>query len=246
MCRQQALISDFLDLAKLSMREQAALAMNWIKDRPEGLMLQNLALATMTSHAISSLPENTIADVQHAINKCETLGSGKQLSHHGNPSAIARDFSPHMAALRRHFVPNMQFECCLLPQAPSEAIFDMFAASGESTAWVLLWKTRSRPTGVRVCPEAQFNIFSTAFDSRAWTGGCVLEKEILGRQPQPITPGTKQDMGPIIHLRQPSLMILMFLLDLVDLRNLLDSQVYHLLVIEKEWNLEVHRVSDCL
>ena len=64
----------------------------------------------------------------------------------------------------------------------------MFAASGESTAWVLLWKTRSRPIGVRVCPEAQFNIFSTAFDSRAWTDGCVLVKEILGRQPQPITP----------------------------------------------------------
>ena len=84
-CRQQALISDFLDLAKLSIREQAALAMNWIKDRPEGLMLQNLALATMTSHAMSSLPENTTADFQHAINKCETLGSGKQLSHHGNP-----------------------------------------------------------------------------------------------------------------------------------------------------------------
>ena len=37
--------------------------------------------------------------------------------------------------------------------------FDIFAASGESTAWVLLWKTRSRPSGVRVCPVAQI-IFS--------------------------------------------------------------------------------------
>ena len=26
--------------------------------------------------------------------------------------------------------------------------FDIFAASGEFTAWVLLWKTRSRPIGV--------------------------------------------------------------------------------------------------
>ena len=34
--RQYALISDFLDLAKLSIREEAALATNWIKDGPEG------------------------------------------------------------------------------------------------------------------------------------------------------------------------------------------------------------------
>ena len=47
--------------------------------------------------------------------------------------------------------------------------FDIFAANGESTAWVLLWKTSSRPIGVRVCPVAQFDFFSTAFDPRAWT-----------------------------------------------------------------------------
>ena len=46
--------------------------------------------------------------------------------------------------------------------------FDIFAASGESTAWVLLWKTRSRPIGVRVCPAAQFNFIITAFDPREW------------------------------------------------------------------------------
>ena len=41
---------------------------------------------------------------------------------------------------------------------------------------------------------------------------------------------TKEGMRPIIHLRQNDLMILMFLLDLVDL------QIHHLLVIEKEWS----------
>ena len=34
--RQHALISDFLDLAHLSIRQEAALATSWIKDRPEG------------------------------------------------------------------------------------------------------------------------------------------------------------------------------------------------------------------
>ena len=47
--------------------------------------------------------------------------------------------------------------------------FDIFAVSGESTAWVLLWNTRSRPIGVRICPVAQFNFFSTALDPRVWT-----------------------------------------------------------------------------
>ena len=64
-------------------------------------------------------------------------------------------------------------------------------------------------------------------------------------------------MRPAIHLRQNSLMILMFFVDQVDLRNLLDLldrqvnrahhqdglQIHHLLVIGKEWDLEMHRVS---
>ena len=44
--RQYSLISDFLDLANLSIREEAAPATNWIKDRSEGLKHQNLAFAT--------------------------------------------------------------------------------------------------------------------------------------------------------------------------------------------------------
>ena len=141
--RQHALISDYLDLANLSLREEAALATNWMKDRPEGLKLQSLALATMTGPAVRSFPKDMTAHVQHALKKCESLGSGKQLILHGNPSAIARDFSPHKPVLRRHFLPNMYFQCCILPQGTLDGNSDISAASGESTAWVLLWKTRS-------------------------------------------------------------------------------------------------------
>ena len=75
----------------------------------------------------------------------------------------------------------------------------------------------------------------------------VFWKEILGRQPQLSTPEkTKEEMRPIIHLRRNSLMIPMFLFDLVDLQNLLDHQIHHVLVTEKEWNLEVHHVSESL
>ena len=89
--------------APIDLGTKKALATNWIKDRPDGLKLQNLALATRTGRSIGSLPKNLIASVHCAINKCESLGSGKHLTLHGNPSAIARDFSPHVAVLRRHF-----------------------------------------------------------------------------------------------------------------------------------------------
>ena len=145
--RQCALISDFLDLTKLCLRDEAALATNWIKDRPAGLKLQNLALATMTGPAMGSLQKNMAEDFQHAVNKCESLGSGKKLILHGDSSEVAEDFSPHMAVLRRHFLPNMQFECCLILQGTLGGNFDIFAACGESAAWVLLWKTRSIPVG---------------------------------------------------------------------------------------------------
>ena len=157
--RQCALISNFLDLAHRSIREEAALATNWIKDRLEGLKLLNPALATTTGRVFSSLPRNPTAHVHYAINKCESLGSGKQLILHGDPSASAREFSPHTAVLRRHFLPNAHFQCCNVLQGPLGHDFDIFAASGESTAWVLLWKTRSRPSGVRVRPVAQFDFF---------------------------------------------------------------------------------------
>ena len=145
---------------------------------PKGLKLQNPTLATKTVRSPSSLPENLTADVHHAINECESSGSGKQLILHGNPSALARDFSPHMAVLRRHF---LHFQTL-------GGDFDIFATSSESTAWVLLWKTRSIPIGVRVCPVAQcLDFFSTAFDPRKWTM-VVFWKEDSERQRRLITP----------------------------------------------------------
>ena len=173
-------------MAHLSIREEAALATNWTKDRHEKLKLQNRAFATMTGPAVRSQPKNTTADVQYTINKCESLGSGKQLILHGNPSAFAKDFSPHVAVLRRHFLPNMQFKCCMLLQGTLGGNFDIFAASGDSIAWVLFWKTRSRLIGVMVVPVSQVIFLSTAFDARERTM-VVFWKENSGRQPQLIT-----------------------------------------------------------
>ena len=89
--RRHALISDFLDLANLSIQEEAALATNWIKD-------QNLTSASK-GRSKGSSPKNLTADVHYAINRCESLGPRRQFILHGNPSAIARDFSTHIAVL---------------------------------------------------------------------------------------------------------------------------------------------------
>ena len=98
----------------------------------EGLKLQNLAFADMTGLVVRSQPKNITADVQYAVNKRESLGSGKQLIRQGNPSAIAKDCSSHKAVLRRHFLPNMYFQCYLLLQGTLDGNFDIFAASDGS------------------------------------------------------------------------------------------------------------------
>ena len=181
--QQYALISDFLDLANLSVQEEAALAQNWIKDRPERLKLQNLALATMTGRAVRSFLEHMTADVQDAMNKCESLGSGQQLFLHGKPPAIAKDFLPHMAVLRRLFLPNMHFQCCMLLHGTVGGNFYIFAASSGCS----LRKHRSRPIGALVCPVPNSIFFGTAFDPRVWTM-VVFWMGDSGRQPQLITP----------------------------------------------------------
>ena len=52
--RQHALISDFVELANMSIQEEATSATNWIDDRPEGLTLQNLALANPSRESIGN------------------------------------------------------------------------------------------------------------------------------------------------------------------------------------------------
>ena len=141
----------------------------------------------MPNPAVRSFPKNMTADAKYVVDKCESLGSGKQRIVHGNPFAIASYFFTAYVSSSTSFLPNMQFACCKILQDTLRDNFDIFAANGEATASVLLWKTRSRPIGMNVCPVAQFNFYSTAFDPPAWTL-VVFWKENLGRQLQLITP----------------------------------------------------------
>ena len=124
-----------------------------------------------------------------------SVGSGKQLILHGNPSVIAQDFSPRMSVLRYSRALSEATLTSLLP-----AVSALLGYSSE--------KTRSRPIGVRVCPVDQFNSSKTAFDPRAWTL-VLFWKESLGRQ-------------PVLHHHQNSLSLMLLFLVVwipVDLLN---------------------------
>ena len=183
--------------------------------------------------------------------KCESLGSGKQLILHGNSSAIARIFHRICQFFDVIFLPNMQFECCMILQGTLKGKCDIVAASGESTAWVLLWKTRSRPIGVRVCLVDQFNIFSTAVDPRARGHWLCLWKKFWDVSSSWSHLRTKVEMKPIIHLHRLKLSSMILKFPLVHkvhkfrrLLNLIsrlvfrqDSlQVHHQQVYRKSWN----------
>ena len=104
----------------------------------------DIALAQARSEkgiTIFQVYRTLIADVHSAINQMRV--SGPRATIHGNSSVIAMDFPPHVAVFRRHFyLPNVRFLCCMLLQGTLGYDFNIFAASGESIAWVLLWKTR--------------------------------------------------------------------------------------------------------
>ena len=125
------------------------------------------------------------ADLQavyrNAINKFESLGSGRQLILHGNASAIARDFFPHMAVLRRHFCRMCISNAVCYFKALSVTISTSLRPVVHPLLGCSSGKHRSRPIGVRVCPETQCDFFSTAFDLREWTL-VVFWKEDSGRQ----------------------------------------------------------------
>ena len=91
--------------------------------------------------------------------ECESMGPGKQPILHGNPSAVAKDFSPQHGSPSTSFLPNMHYQCCVILQSTQSGNFDIFTASGEATAWVLLWKTRSRPIGLGFVLQPNLQLF---------------------------------------------------------------------------------------
>ena len=163
----------------------------WIKDRTEGLKLQDGPI-------YRQFTRKSNVDVQ--------VGPGKQLVLRWNQSAIAKDFHPHTAVIRRHFL-HLQQVVNPLPGC--------------------YWKIRSRPIGVRVSFVAQFDFFSTAFDPREWTM-VVLWKEDAKGQVRLFFPASEKryETSSPSQKKKLFLMVGMFLMIfLTHFRRLLDFLV---------------------
>ena len=144
----------------------------------------------------------------------------------------------------------MHFQCCTLLQGTLGHDFDIFAASGESTAWVLLSKTRSRQIGVKVCPAAQSDFFSTAFGPREWTM-VVLWKEDSERQLRLITPeneGGDETSPPspprFTFFDDPDVLLSPPDTPPAPPEPRIAPELLHLLVEEEEQELKMYRVGD--
>ena len=84
--RLHALICDFLDLANLSVEEEAALATNWIDDRLEGLKLQNFASATMAGPVMNSLPKIRLRTSSTLLTNASLWAHSNNYTAYGSPS----------------------------------------------------------------------------------------------------------------------------------------------------------------
>ena len=104
--RQHALISDFLDHAKLSIQEKAALATSWIK----GFTLQNLALASMTGpSSTKSIKHNCRCKARYLTN-ASLWAQGNNRSFTGIHRQLQDDFveaydRSSMSFLAEHALP---------------------------------------------------------------------------------------------------------------------------------------------
>ena len=130
---------------------------------------------------------NGLCHTRHILRNVSRWAQGNKWSFTGNPSAVAKHLSPHMAVLRRHFSWICSLSAVWFSKALGEANLTFLLPSVKPLLGHSLWKNRSRPIGVRICPAAKFNFFSTAFDPRKWTL-VVCWKESLGRQPKLIAP----------------------------------------------------------
>ena len=95
--RQHALISGFLDLAHPRLREEAALATELDQGPTGRVEVTEPYVGHQDGPIYRQFTSNLTAEVHYAI-------------LHGNPWAIARDFSPFLTVLPRHFLPNVHLK----------------------------------------------------------------------------------------------------------------------------------------
>ena len=164
-----------------------------------GSSFRTPALATMTGLTVRCFTNNLTADVQYALNKYEPLGSRQKLFFYWKCICTCNGIFSARGSLSTSFL-NEYALPMLYGSRLSEATLTSWQTAVESTAWVLLWKTRSGPIGVRVCPVAQFNS-SVLHLTRASGQWLCSGKKIPDLSRSQLHLRTKEKTIPIIHLR---------------------------------------------
>ena len=217
----------FLDLAHLSLQEEAALATNWIDDRPEEPRVSHHDRPSVAQFTEKSDCRRPARNKQMRIfGPRETIDPSQESI--GNCTGLL----PVYGRLSTSFLSNAHFLYCMLLKGTLGGDFDSFAASD--------LKNRSRPIGVRVCLVSQIGFFITTFDPRAWTM-VVFWKDVSGRQLPLLTP--ENEGGD--ESSSPSPPIFTFFDDLlVPIDQLVDLLLNHKIRRIRQRTLDFHQ--DCL
>ena len=89
--------------------------------------------------------------------RCASGFSGRIVQAYTNPISVSVELSLLLLPLLSADSGTVRCSLHLFRSPCSTGAF--VTSGGESTAWELLWKTRSRSIGVRVCLAAQVNFF---------------------------------------------------------------------------------------
>ena len=205
--RHVALISNFLDLANLSFKLE-----HWprIRSRTD-LKGWNIALATITGPALRSYPENMTADVQHALEKCESLGSRKNGPSPGIHRQLQSIYPRIWQFFDDIFPEYAVWVLCGFSKALGEANLTFLLPSvkpllghlsGKTVQDQLAWGFVLQPNSISLVPHL----------IRASGLWLYAGKKVWDVSPSWLHLRTKEEITPIIRLHQTllSLMILKF------------------------------------
>ena len=135
--KQTMFVDDLFTMLNSTIQDEKALA-TYLKRRTnvtEGHVPMTLKQASATFIAIQR-PEQ----VSQAMQQCDAFEAGTQLILHGNPHHHAVNISPSISLLRRHYVPDLEFQRCMLLVGTLGN--DLTVTNlDDDNAWVIMWKT---------------------------------------------------------------------------------------------------------
>ena len=141
---QRALLSDFLDLVQYEYKRRSSIGHELVQGPTRRVETTEPYVGYQDGPIYKQFTEKSDCRRPLRNSQMRVFGLRETIDPSRESIGNCKGFFPAYESLRRHFLQNVHFQCCVLLQGTLGGDFDIFAASsGESTAWVLLWKTRS-------------------------------------------------------------------------------------------------------